>query len=320
MKIARVNHDGSPRVGILDGEQIRLLEAGTDVVDLLVPDPGERDEIVSARSTGDSVAASGVKLLAPLEPTSLRDFVTFEEHMEGMVKQVGVDIPSEWFEAPTFYFTNVAAVTGPYDDVRIAPGETAQDFELEVAVIVGKDGSDLTVEEAHEHIAGYTILNDWSARTLQMREMKIGLGPCKGKDSANTLGPWIVTADELAEHEKDGRLHLELSVQRNGEHFGDDTLANMGWSFAEMIAYASRGTTVRAGDVLGSGTCGGGCLAELWSRGVSKDELPPLAPGDEITITVEGIGTISNKLVAGVGTAPIPAQRPSAFRRERSYD
>src|SRR5438046_1806631 len=120
MKIARLKHGGYARVGIIDGEQIRLLEAGTDVLDLLAADPGERDEIVSATSTGDSVAASGAKLLAPLEPTSLRDFVTFEEHVQGFV----ADIPPEWSEAPIFYFTNVAAVTGPYDDVRIAPGET----------------------------------------------------------------------------------------------------------------------------------------------------------------------------------------------------
>ena len=320
MKIARVNHEDEARVGIVDGDRINLLQDGTGILDLLSVDAAERDKLASSAASGDSVEVDGADLLAPIEPYSLRDFVSFEEHMRGMVKtHAPGTVPPEWFDAPVFYFTSTAAVTGPFEDVRIPPGSRAYDFELEVAAVIGKDGYNLSVEEAHSHIAGYTILNDWSARDLQLREMKVLLGPSKGKDSANTLGPWIVTADELARYEKNGRLHLELSVERNSEHFGDDTLANMGWSFAEMLSYASRGTHIRAGDVIGSGTCGGGCLAERWGRGVSREEVPPLTPGDEIEITVEAIGTIRNKLIGESETHPVPKQRPSEFLRERSY-
>ena len=134
------------------------------------------------------------------------------------------------------------------------PGSQLLDFELEVAVVVGQDGASLTPELAREHVFGYTILNDWSARDLQRREMKVNLGPAKGKDSATTLGPWLVTADELEPYrDADGFLALDMRVSVNGVEIGQDLLSNMGWPFEELISYASRGTEVRAGDVLGSG-------------------------------------------------------------------
>jgi 2-keto-4-pentenoate hydratase/2-oxohepta-3-ene-1,7-dioic acid hydratase in catechol pathway len=215
----------------------------------------------------------------------------------------------EWYEAPTFYFANCEAVVGPFDPVAVPPGCELLDFELEVAAVIGGEGEDLTSDQAGRTIAGYTILNDWSARDLQFREMRVGLGPCKGKDFANTLGPWIVTADELEAYRVDGRLDLHLAVRLNGELFGEDSLANMGWSFEEMVAYASRGARVSPGDVLGSGTCGSGCLAEYWGRH-GLDSADPLRPGDEVTIEVEGIGTISNRVIAGRSPVEIPPARP----------
>jgi 2-keto-4-pentenoate hydratase/2-oxohepta-3-ene-1,7-dioic acid hydratase in catechol pathway len=185
------------------------------------------------------------------------------------------------------------------------------DFELEIAVVIGREGRDLTPEEARHHIAGYTILNDWSARDLQSREMKVGLGPCKGKDTATTLGPWLVTPDELEpSRDADGFLRLALTAEINGRVVGTDLLSNMGWTFEDMIAYASRGTSVRPGDVLGSGTCGnGGCLGELWGvRG--KQDPPPLLPGDRVTLTVEGIGSVANTVVPGAKPVAIPPARP----------
>ncbi|MFD9551685.1 fumarylacetoacetate hydrolase family protein [Nocardia salmonicida] len=168
------------------------------------------------------------------------------------------------------------------------------DFELEVAVVLGSDGASLTSEQARDHIFGYTILNDWSARDLQAREMKVNLGPAKGKDSASTLGPWLVTADELEPYrDKEGFLALDMRVTVNDIEVGHDLLSNMGWPFEDLISYASRGAQVRAGDVLGSGTCGnGGCLAELWGR-YGQASIPPLAPGDIVEMTVEGIGSIA---------------------------
>jgi 2-keto-4-pentenoate hydratase/2-oxohepta-3-ene-1,7-dioic acid hydratase in catechol pathway len=141
--------------------------------------------------------------------------------------------------------------------------------------------------------------------------MRLGLGFCKAKDFANTLGPWIVTADELERFRTGDRLDLDLRASINGRELGDDTLANMAWSFEELVAYASRGAWIRPGDVLGSGTCGNGCLFELWGRG---REWAPLAPGDVVTLAVEGIGTLTNQVVAGVEPVPLPAARPGRLR------
>jgi 2-keto-4-pentenoate hydratase/2-oxohepta-3-ene-1,7-dioic acid hydratase in catechol pathway len=154
----------------------------------------------------------------------------------------------------------------------------------------------------------YTIFNDWSARDLQMAEMRLGLGTCKGKDFANTLGPWIVTPDELEPYRDDDRFDLELRAEVNGSPLGTDTLANMAWSFRELVSHAARGTWVRPGDVLGSGTCGNGCLLELWGRR-GTDALPPLAPGDVVSLHVQGIGTLSNRVVEGVEPHLLPPAR-----------
>ncbi|MCX4834867.1 fumarylacetoacetate hydrolase family protein [Streptomyces sp. NBC_01016] len=255
---------------------------------------------------------SQVRLLPPLQPSSVRDFVAFEEHVEGVRKAVdGVaGVPEQWYAAPTFYFTNPYAVYGPGEDIPMPPGSTVLDYELEVAAVIGREGRDLTPEEAREHIIGYTVFNDWSARDLQSAEMKVGLGPCKGKDTATTLGPYLVTADELEPYrDADGLLRLALTAEVNGETIGKDLLSNMSWTFEEMVAYASRGTVVRPGDILGSGTCGnGGCLAELWGRR-GEQTPPPLKPGDTVTLTVEAVGTLSNTVVEGAAPLPLPAGR-----------
>ncbi len=214
-----------------------------------------------------------------------------------------------WYESPFCYFTNPHALTGPGDEIAVPPGCERLDLELEVAAIIGLQGSNLSPAQAREHIAGYTIFNDWSARDLQLAEMRLGLGPCKGKDFANTLGPWIVTADELESHRRDDRLDLHLRAEINGELLGSDSLANMAWSFEELVAYASRGTWVRTGDVLGSGTCGGGCLLELWGR-EGPDARPPLGPGDTVALHVEGIGSLTNSVVSGEAAPPLPRAAP----------
>jgi 2-keto-4-pentenoate hydratase/2-oxohepta-3-ene-1,7-dioic acid hydratase in catechol pathway len=185
-----------------------------------------------------------------------------------------------------------------------------------VAAVIGRAGRDLSPDEAGAHIAGYTIFNDWSARDLQMAEMRLGLGMCKGKDFANTLGPWIVTPDELEPYVDGDRLDLELRAEVDGSALGIDTLANMAWSFPELVSYASRGTSVKPGDVLGSGTCGNGCLLELWGRR-GRDMHPPLGPGDVVSLHVEGIGTLTNTVVAGAEAHALPRAR-SGRRAPRS--
>ena len=241
-------------------------------------------------------------LLAPIEPPTIRDFSVFEQHIEGAIKTGGdpdAAVPSVWYEMPFCYFSNPYAITGPGEDIRTAPGTQALDLELEVAAIIGRAGRNLRPEEAGAHIAGYTIFNDWSARDIGGKEVQTPFGQCKGKDFANTLGPWIVTPDELEPYRDGDRYDLDMRAFINGAELGDDTLANMAWSFEEMVAYASRGTWVRPGDVLGSGTCGSGCMLELWGRRGSFEDPPPLKPGDEVTLRVEGIGELTNRVVDG---------------------
>jgi 2-keto-4-pentenoate hydratase/2-oxohepta-3-ene-1,7-dioic acid hydratase in catechol pathway len=177
----------------------------------------------------------------------------------------------------------------------------------------------LTAENAASRIFGYTIMNDWSARDLQGREMKVRLGPAKGKDFGTSLGPWIVTADELEPYlDADGFLAVRAEVRVNGELIGEDLVSNMGWPFPELVAYASRNARVVPGDVLGSGTVGnGGCLGELWGRNGGLTP-PPLQPGDEVVMTVEGIGELRGTVGDYVPAPPLPAARvrPRTRRRE----
>ncbi|WP_032404191.1 fumarylacetoacetate hydrolase family protein [Rhodococcoides fascians] len=321
MKFATFRHHGSTHTGVVDADAVYPIGSVDSMLELL------RGGLDAALVLGKSALRSSaiplpdVVLQAPLVPPTIRDFVTFEEHVAGVRRSIdGAEgVVDAWYEAPRFYFTNPYAVIGPGDSV-LAPRDTrALDFELEVAAVVGRSGSSCTVEQARDHIFGYTILNDWSARDIQGREMQVNLGPSKGKDFANTLGPWIVTADELDRHrDEDGFLHLDCSVTVNGVLVGHDSLANMAWTFDAMVAYASRDTWIHPGDVLGSGTVGnGGCLAELWGRSGERTP-PPLQPGDVVTLTVDSIGSVTNTIGRST-TAPIvpPARRADHERPAR---
>ncbi|GAA2493999.1 fumarylacetoacetate hydrolase family protein [Streptomyces longisporus] len=322
MRFATYEYRTRRQVAVVDDNGTLYPLPGVSSLTGLLAEGSGLPELLDAGSVMVDVPAgphvSDVRLLAPLQPPTLRDFVTFEEHVEGVRRSVdgSAGVPEQWYAAPTFYFTNPYAVYGPGDDIPMPPGSGVLDFELEVAAVIGKEGRDLTPEQAREHIVGYTILNDWSARDLQSAEMRVGLGPCKGKDTATTLGPYLVTADELDEYrDEDGFLRLALTAAVNGEVVGKDLLSNMSWTFEEMVAYASRGTWVRPGDVLGSGTCGnGGCLAELWGvRG--RQDPAPLRPGDTVTLTVEGLGSVSNTVVSGPDPLPLPAGRRRSRER-----
>ena len=296
MRIATYEHDGAEHVGIVTDEGVRALPAGTAAVDLL----GDGRDALAAQA-GEPTPLDAVRLRSPLRPPSVRDFVAFEQHIEGMVKTEGpgATVPDEWYMAPAWYFSNPNALFGDGDEIEVPPGCKRFDYELEVAAIIGTPGRHLTVENARDHIAGYAIFNDWSARDLQGFDLKLKMGWAKGKDFASTLGPWIVTADELEPHRNaEGRLDLAMTVWRNGEQMGTDTLASAAWSFEQMLVYASRGAWLVPGDVIGSGTCGSGCLGELWGRSGTR-EPAPLSPGDEVTMEVEGIGRITNTIVPG---------------------
>jgi 2-keto-4-pentenoate hydratase/2-oxohepta-3-ene-1,7-dioic acid hydratase in catechol pathway len=249
-------------------------------------------------------------LLSPIEPASFRDFMTFEQHVEGVRRGFGKTGPVEesWYLTPTFYFSNPHSFVGHGAEVPITSGSTRFDFELEIAVIVGRDGIDLTIEEAATVIAGYAILNDWTARDIQRVEMLTGFGPCKSKDSVTTLGPWVVTPDELNGLIVDDHLRIRATARVNGRTVGSDWVDNMAWSFPQLISHASRGAWVRAGDVIASGTIGGGCLAEWWGRHGSMTPAP-LAPGDIVELEVDRLGTLVNQVGASGTAYLIPSAR-----------
>ena len=291
-------------------ERVRLFPVGTDLLAVATAQAVPGDE-------GTVVSLSDVRLLPPLEPASFRDFVAFEQHVQGAVAMTPDPQAAlaAWAQQPTYLYGSPHAVIGPDAPVAAPPGSAALDFELEVGVVIGRDGRDLTPEEAREHIAGYVVVNDWSARDIQRHEMQSGLGPAKAKDFATTVGPWLVTPDELEPARIGDRLDLRMTVYVNGVEFGSDSLAYMGWSFEELVSYVSRGAWVRAGDLIASGTCAGGSLAEAWGR-AGRQEPRPLQPGDVVTMTVDRLGEISNPVVAAAPErSPIPPARPLADLR-----
>ncbi|WP_232330730.1 fumarylacetoacetate hydrolase family protein [Nocardia fusca] len=312
MKIARRQTDDGPILAVLaEGNLLVDLEPVTELA-VLLGDRGRvhdvADRALARRKTVTRLDEA--VLLAPLEPPTFRDFSTFPDHTEGVVKLLdpNATVPAEFWEIPTFYFSNPYAITGPYADVPIAPGCTDFDFELEVGAVVGATGRDLSVEEAAEHIAGYIVINDFSARDVQFHEMRLRLGPAKGKDTATALGHFFVTADELASRASGPSFDLRMKVAVNGETVGEDTLDHMAWSFPALAAYASRGTEIRPGDLLGSGTCRSGCLAELWGRH-GRAVRPALRPGDVVTTTVDVLGETRNRIVEAAAVRPIRAWR-----------
>lgn len=210
----------------------------------------------------------------------------------------------DWYELPVFYFSNRAAILGPGDPIPVPPGCQQLDFELEVGAVVGRGGSDLSPSEAERCIAGFTVLNDWSARDIQAREMKLNLGPAKGKDFATSLGPFLVTPDEIEPCRQAQAHDLTMTATVNGVEYSRASLADIYWSFGEMLAYASRGACVEPGDLIGSGTCGTGCIAEL-SLTHGSEAYPWLKPGDEVSLTVEHLGTLTNRVVAGRPLIPL---------------
>jgi 2-keto-4-pentenoate hydratase/2-oxohepta-3-ene-1,7-dioic acid hydratase in catechol pathway len=304
MRLTTLLTGDGPRVGVLDDGVVRLLDAGPTLLDIVEGGPEALADVTRRTRAGQVVPVEEAVFGPLLSPPSVRDFLTYEHHLAALAGAV----PDSWYEEPLFYFSNPAAIVGPYADVPVPPGVRQLDYELEVAAVVGRAGSDLTPERAADHIVGYTIMNDWSARDLQVREFTQPMGPSKSKDAATTLGAWLVTGDELADHLEDGRLALRTEVHLNAVRTGGDTTAAMAWSFADLVAYASRGTVVRPGDVLGSGTCGTGCLAEI--RRTSPDTAPDwLTRGDVVRIDVEQLGHTENRLVPGPDPVPVPGAR-----------
>lgn len=261
-------------------------------------------EIASALNGADigSIKGSGrvrvawpedeVRLLPPLpRPLSLRDFYAFEDHVAAARKVRGLEVPQEWYEFPVFYFSNPHSVFGPEERIPYPKYSQALDYELEVACVIGQPGRDIPPDRAGAFIFGYMIFNDWSARDVQRREMAVGLGPAKGKDFASSLGPAIVTADELdgSSTDRPGVFDLEMVARVNGEERSRGSWNDLHYSFGDMIARASQDVFLLPGEVIGSGTVGTGSLLEL-----TEGQGPWLSPGDEVELEIEGLGVLHN--------------------------
>jgi 2-keto-4-pentenoate hydratase/2-oxohepta-3-ene-1,7-dioic acid hydratase in catechol pathway len=273
VKLVTYDAGRGPRVGALedgsvfdlgfDGDMVTFLEAGAPA--------------------GSRTPVTGARLLAPLRPRSLRDFLTFKGHLDNALSRLGRPIPEEWFEVPAYYKGLPDTVIGPEEKIPWPEYTDKLDHELELAVVIGRRGRDIAREEAMDYVFGYTIWNDVSARDVQTRELPIGMGPAKAKDwdGSNVLGPCIVTTDEL-----DG-TNVRMIVRVNGEVWGEDSSASMHHRFADLIAYASQAQTVYPGEVFGSGTAAGGSGLELdrW-----------IQPGDIVELEVEGIGVLRNPI------------------------
>lgn len=265
---------GGPAVGRIDGDRLALLRA-PDMIAWLGGDGNDED-------AGTTYGLDDVRLLAPVPiPPSVRDFYAFEGHVATGWRRRGAAIPPAWFAAPAFYFSNPACIHGPGEAVR-RPSSTRQlDFELEIAAVIGAGG----------RIAGFTLLNDFSARDRQRAEMTVGLGPAKAKDFAMSLGPWLVTPDELAL--VDGRLQLHATATVNGELLTTTSAADQHWSWPQLVAHAAMDTRLRPGDVLASGTLNRGCLLELGPLAGERY----LEPGDTITLAADGLGALVTPIV-----------------------
>ncbi|HUG48960.1 MAG TPA: fumarylacetoacetate hydrolase family protein [Candidatus Limnocylindria bacterium] len=229
-----------------------------------------------------------------IRPTSLRDFYAFERHVATMWQRRGQEVPQAWYRLPVFYFSNVSEVRGPLDPVWAPRRSKELDYELEIAALIDTPVKDLRAQRGEEAIGGYTIFNDWSARDLQRDETTVRLGPAKGKDFASTLGPWLVTPDELADVRSGKGFDLAATADVNGQELSRGRWSDVYFTFGEMIERASEDVRLIPGDVIGSGTVGTGCLLEI---GEASGFGRYLQPGDQVTLKVERLGELSTPIV-----------------------
>jgi fumarylacetoacetate (FAA) hydrolase len=319
MKLVSFEFDGSDKLGILIGDTVypvfelnpglpdnmkAFLEAGEDAMEMLKT---LEQHIRNQPDKQSGHLAKGLKLLAPVpHPTSCRDGYAFRQHVASARRNRGVPMIPEFDQYPIFYFTNHNSISGP-GTLELMPDHFEKlDFELEAAIVIGKKGRNIKAADADAYIAGYMVMNDWSARTLQMEEMLLNLGPAKGKDFATTIGPYMVTPDELAPHRvapKEGHegnaYQLGMKAYVNGKQVSEGNLADMDWTFAEIIERVSYGVDIYPGDVIGSGTVGTGCFLELNGTGLLNDKnYQPqwIKEGDEVTMEIEALGKLNNKI------------------------
>ena len=323
MKFISCLNKKEERLGIIYGDKVYDLQKFAASIKIKLPPTmkkfleGEEAFMKLARKVYDAIKKGKIKsglkyssldILAPVpHPTSLRDGYAFRQHVFTARRNRGVGMIPEFDQFPVFYFGNHNAVFGP-GNVKVEDDHLKGcDFELECAVVIGKKGKNIPVSKADDYIAGYMIMNDLSARVLQMDEMKLSLGPAKGKDFATSIGPWLVTPDELEPYKIEtkfgNKYNLEMTARHNGKQISSGNVKQMDWTFAEIIERASYGVTLYPGDVIGSGTVGTGCYLELngtWAveaKEKSEEHNPIwLNNGDEIELEITGLGILKNKI------------------------
>ena len=315
MKLVSYSANGTVHLGVLEGHNVfSVSQLDQSLPDDMITWLTMGDKAKQALTTALASLKAGklnvdpitdYQLLAPVpRPTSCRDGYAFRQHVAAARRNRGVEMIKEFDQYPIFYFTNHLAVQGP-GEIYCMPDHFQQlDFELEVAIVIGKEGRNIRAEEADAYIGGFTIMNDLSARKLQMEEMLLNLGPAKGKDFSTIIGPWLVTPDELQSKKvaaKQGHVgnnyDLSMKCWVNDVLVSEGNMADMDWTFAEIIERCSYGVTLYPGDVIGSGTVGTGCFLEL--NGTAKLNDPQhqpqwLQPNDTVTMQIDGLGALEN--------------------------
>jgi len=315
MKWVTFQGDNGERTGVLSGDVIHAMPPGVTLLDLVGRGAdGLREAGEEAISASAKVRLGEVTLMAPIpRPPSIRASLCFLDHLRNCQAALGASrvLADTWYRIPAFYFACPATVLGPYDDAPTAPGSAWQDFELEIAAVIGTSGRDLTVEQAERAIIGYTIFNDWSARDLQQLEGQLAIGQAKGKDSGVTLGPYLVTPDELETYRHPShpdKLDLRVTAMVNDTVIGSGSTAQMDWSFGELISYASRGVKLTPGDVIGSGTVPTCTLIEHLSLTALESFPGWLRDGDVVTLKVQGLGETRQTVRASGAPQPLAAR------------
>jgi len=306
MKLISYKQNGNIKFGALEDGKIYDLNAiDSQIADNMLEFlQGGKEQLQLAgaviRNESPTMPVKNVELISPVpNPSSVRDAYAFRQHVATARQNRGLEMIPEFDEIPIFYFTNHHAVFGEGDfPVRQRHTEKL-DFELECAAVIGKSGRNISIEKADDYTAGFMIMNDFSARVLQMQEMKLNLGPAKGKDFGSSFGPWLVTKDELEPFRQSSaegdRYDLRMKAFVNNIQVSEDTLANMTWTFAQIIERVSYGVDIFPGDVIGSGTCGTGCFLELNGSKITDNQW--LNPDDTVSLEIEGLGTLINKII-----------------------
>ncbi|QQS38065.1 MAG: fumarylacetoacetate hydrolase family protein [Ignavibacteriales bacterium] len=335
MKFVSFLKDDEERLGLFYNDKIYDLKKSAKEIGLKLPSTMKKflkkfdenyqiSKLVLSSVQQNKISASlnsgEVKLLAPVpDPPSCRDGYAFRQHVATARRNRGVEMIPEFDQYPVFYFTNHNSILGEGDVYLEEDHFQKLDFELEVAIVIGKGGKNILSKDADKHIAGFMIMNDLSARVLQMEEMKLNLGPAKGKDFGTAVGPYLVTVDELEQYKIEtafgNKYDLRMTAFHNGKQVSDGNMKDMNWTFAELIERASYGVELYPGDIIGSGTVGTGCYLELngtWAleAKASNKEFSPvwIKEGDEMVLEITGLGSLKNKFYKSANTFSLMAK------------